>query len=526
MGVDLTGVERFRTARVDNDEPSVEVERLRFRLGLTMVAANLVGGVVVFVLLTFVLPAPPHLKHVDTVRVLSAILLVCSSAVVFPLMWVRSSHRWKAATGWALAGRRPTDEERDRTLLMPLTQQRMIAVVWVLAAIVFAVVNAPVSVEVAGNVAVTVLLGGLVTCALGYLLAERLLRPITALALADEVPARPRLPGVQARTLLSWALGSGVLLLGIALLGIGGLYESRFTRVHLSIAVLVLSAIGLVVGFAMMLGLAQSLADRIEALRHSAAAVARGDLDQHVTVDDGSELGLLQAGFNQMVDGLRERERLRDLFGRQVGEDVVRHALETGVKLGGEARDAAVLFVDLQGSTALAQSHDPAEVVSMLNEFFAIVVEVVAAEQGWVNKFEGDAALCVFGAPLPDPDGAAHALAAARSLDRRLSTELPGVRAGIGVSAGRVVAGNVGAAERFEYTVIGDPVNEAARLSELAKRGSERALASDAALSLAGSRERALWRSCDEVTLRGRSEPTAVSAPAVSTPARPAARDR
>ena len=88
-----------------------------------------------------------------------------------------------------------------------------------------------------------------------------------------------------------------------------------------------------------------------------------GDFDAEVTVDDGSEVGLLQAGFNRMVAGLREREEMRDLFGRQVGEDVVRHALEHGVELGGEAREAAVLFVDLQGSTRLADERDPAEVV-------------------------------------------------------------------------------------------------------------------------------------------------------------------
>ena len=145
-------------------------------------------------------------------------------------------------------------------------------------------------------------------------------------------------------------------------------------------------------------------------------------------------------------------------------------ALERGVELGGEAREAAVLFVDIEGSTTLAESQDPAEVVTMLNRFFAIVVEVVAAHDGWVNKFEGDAALCVFGAPLPDPEASAQALAAGRELCQRISAELPEISAGIGVSAGRVVAGNVGAARRFEYTVIGDPVNQAARLTELAKR--------------------------------------------------------
>src|SRR5439155_9416348 len=125
--------------------------------------------------------------------------------------------------------------------------------------------------------------------------------------------------------------------------------------------------IGIAVGLLTMLGLGRSLADRIESLRHAVARVEEGELATEVTVDDGSEVGLLQAGFNQMLAGLRERERLRDLFGRQVGEDVVRHALERGVELGGEAREAAVLFVDITGSTALAEKRDPADVVAMLN---------------------------------------------------------------------------------------------------------------------------------------------------------------
>jgi adenylate cyclase len=347
----------------------------------------------------------------------------------------------------------------------------------------------------------------------GYLLAERELRPITALALLTGPPVRPQLPGVAARALLSWALGTGAVLLGMALLGIGGLHEARFTRHWLSIDILVLSVVGLIIGLLTTRALASSLADPIENLRSAVDRVAEGDLDHGVAVDDASEVGLLQAGFNHMLAGLRERERLRDLFGRQVGEDVVRHALEHGVELGGEAREAAVLFVDLQGSTRLAETRDPGEVVRLLNEFFAIVVDVVARHRGWVNKFEGDAALCVFGAPLPDEEASAHGLAAGRELASRLRQEIGEVRAGIGVSAGRVVAGNVGAAQRFEYTVIGDPVNEAARLSELAKQNPCGVLASDGALERAGSEERDRWRSGQKIALRGRTAATAVAEP-------------
>ena len=108
--------------------------------------------------------------------------------------------------------------------------------------------------------------------------------------------------------------------------------------------------------------------------------------------------------------------------------------------------------------------------MALLNAFFGVVVEVVEAHGGWINKFEGDAALCVFGAPArPPTTPAGGALAAARELRRRLRATCPS-RVGIGVSAGRAVAGNVGAEQRFEYTVIGDPVNEAARLTEFSKR--------------------------------------------------------
>jgi adenylate cyclase len=130
-----------------------------------------------------------------------------------------------------------------------------------------------------------------------------------------------------------------------------------------------------------------------------------------------------------------------------------------------------------------------------------------------VNKFEGDAALCVFGAPVAREDPAAGALRAAGELARRLAHDVPQISFGIGVSAGIAVAGNVGSERRFEYTVIGDPVNEAARLSDLAKRRGEPVLASDAALDRAGDQERRAWEVTGSEVLRGRGRPTEVARP-------------
>jgi adenylate cyclase len=179
-----------------------------------------------------------------------------------------------------------------------------------------------------------------------------------------------------------------------------------------------------------------------------------------------------------------------------------------------------VLFVDLIGSTALAQQQPPAEVVATLNALFGAVVRVVGAEGGWVNKFEGDGCLCVFGAPAPQPDHAARALRAARVLHCELvdlAGRHPGLDAGIGVSSGPVVAGNVGTEERYEYTVIGDPVNEAARLVEEAKLQPMRVLASQASVERAGDEGRS-WSKVGELTLRGRSAPTCAYVPSGQLP--------
>jgi adenylate cyclase len=150
----------------------------------------------------------------------------------------------------------------------------------------------------------------------------------------------------------------------------------------------------------------------------------------------------------------------------------------------------------------------------LLNAYFSLVVDVAGRHNGWVNKFEGDGALCVFGAPHDMDDPAGCALSAARELNTRLRAELSELRAAIGVSAGTVVAGNVGSAERFEYTVIGDPVNEAARLTQLAKSTPSRLIASEATLERADQDERGHWRADGQATLRGRPRPTRLVIPA------------
>lgn len=227
-----------------------------------------------------------------------------------------------------------------------------------------------------------------------------------------------------------------------------------------------------------------------------------------------------------MVRDLAERQRLRDLFGRYVGEDVARRALERGTELGGQERDVAVLFVDLVGSTELAATMPAGEVVNLLNDFFRVVVDTVNRHGGFVNKFQGDAALAIFGAPIEHPDACGAALAASRELHDEVIKVLDQTEFGIGVSAGRAIAGHIGAQARFEYTVIGDPVNEAARLTELAKLEAGHVLASAIAVSGALDAEALCWDVGEIVELRGRVAPTQLARPLNLVTPEEAAADR
>ncbi|WP_232661534.1 adenylate/guanylate cyclase domain-containing protein [Pseudonocardia sp. TRM90224] len=490
--------------------------RVRIALGIVVIMGNVGGSAVVFALASWVLPEGP-LADPAGVRLLNMALFAGYLALAVPIGVFWGGRRFRLWNG--------SDEEaqrrRERRLVLygPLRLVTVQGVLWTGAAALFGVVNGYFNLRLGVRVGETILLGGITTCALCYLLSERILRRTAARVLKDEVPRRRFLPGIVMRSILFWLLGTAVPVVGLLLSGVAALVFGDVSMPQLAVIVLAVGGTSMVTGVLVTVGAARAVADPVNAVRRAMAKVEKGELDTEVAVYDGTELGQLQAGFNTMVAGLRERERLRDLFGRHVGRDVAKAAAATDeVRLGGEQRQVAVLFVDMVGSTALAAHRPPDEVVALLNRFFAVVVEVVEEHDGWINKFEGDAALAVFGAPVTIDDPAGCALAAARCLAERLPEELPDFDVGIGVSAGDAVAGNVGDVRRYEYTVIGDPVNEAARLTELAKGVPGRVLAAAAAVELAGPGEAAQWALGDAMVLRGRPVPTRMAKP-VTPPA-------
>ncbi|HEX9578859.1 MAG TPA: adenylate/guanylate cyclase domain-containing protein [Myxococcales bacterium] len=203
----------------------------------------------------------------------------------------------------------------------------------------------------------------------------------------------------------------------------------------------------------------------------------RSEIAHHVN----DEVGDLSRAFNAMADGLKERERLRGTLGRYVSGDVADRILEESddLKLPGETRRVTVMFLDVRGFTTMSERLTPTEVVALLNEYFDVVVDRVQAHGGTVNKFIGDAAMCIWGAPrqidAPEREAVFCAMeiqeAAAKLSADRSGRGLTSVGFGIGINAGEVVAGNLGAARRLEYTVIGDAVNLAQRLESQARSG-------------------------------------------------------
>jgi len=199
--------------------------------------------------------------------------------------------------------------------------------------------------------------------------------------------------------------------------------------------------------------------------------VAAGDYSQRLPVVQDDDLGALAASFNRMQAGLAERQRLQAAFGTYVDPVLASRLLDQGDDVfTGERREVTVMFVDLRDFTTFAEANTAEDTVARLNALFEIVVPAVVDADGHVNKFLGDGALAVFGAPNELADHADAAVNAAvliqRLVAQRFGREL---RIGIGINTGVVIAGTIGGGNHLEFTLIGDATNVAARVEQLTK---------------------------------------------------------
>jgi adenylate cyclase len=231
---------------------------------------------------------------------------------------------------------------------------------------------------------------------------------------------------------------------------------------------------GMTLAFAvpMTVGAAFSLSLRpIRDLAAGTERVAAGDYSQRLPVVQDDDLGALGASFNRMQAGLAERQRLQGAFGTYVDPVLASRLLEQGDDVfTGERREVTVMFVDIRDFTPFAESNSAEDTVARLNALFEIVVPTVVDGGGHVNKFLGDGALAVFGAPNELADHADAAVNAAMVIQRLVTERFAGeLRIGIGINTGQVIAGTIGGGSKLEFTLIGDTVNVAARVEQLTK---------------------------------------------------------
>jgi adenylate cyclase len=487
--------------------------RVRIQIILTffLLFTNMLGIGVSLLMTAVAIPVPSVFTDAPAWLTFGVAPAYIVLALLVGTTWVTA--RIVRSLRWAIEERVPTRDDQRNVFRAPWRVAKMLLILWGAGAALLTLLYGLQNSAFIPRFIFAVGFSGIVVATACYLITEFALRPVAAQALAAGRPPRRLAHGVMGRTMTVWLLGSGVPVLGILLLAIFALSLQNLTATQFAVAVGILAVVALTFGWVLMWLLSWLTATPVRVVRAALQQVEQGDLDTEVVVFDGTELGELQRGFNSMVAGLRERERVRDLFGRHVGREVAAAAEQQRPKLGGEERHVAVIFVDIIGSTQLVTGRPATEVVDLLNRFFAVIVEEVDRHHGFVNKFEGDAALAVFGAPnrLDNPE--AEALAAGRAIAARIRDEAPECDAGIGVASGEAVAGNVGAKERFEYTVIGEPVNEAARLCELAKSKPGHLLASSDTVTNAGESESAHWAFGDTVTLRGHDEPTRLALP-------------
>ena len=241
---------------------------------------------------------------------------------------------------------------------------------------------------------------------------------------------------------------------------------------NLGVSVLVAIGVATTISLELTILLSRSVLGPLADLRRATTKVGEGNFDVAVPITTADEIGELAASFNEMVEGLRERERIRRAFGTYLDRDVAEHILSDGFTEGGEVVEVSVLFCDVRDFTAFAESAEAKDVVACLNALFEVVVPVISAQSGHVDKFEGDGLMAVFGAPEAVPDHADRALRAALEIDRLVNEEGEGgvFRVGLGLNTGKVVAGSIGGGGRLNFSVIGDAVNVAARVESEPRR--------------------------------------------------------
>jgi class 3 adenylate cyclase len=346
---------------------------------------------------------------------------------------------------------------------------------------------------------------------LRFFAIELIMRPILE-EVSLEVPAGSDLG--RATVSLKWRLLVGLPAINVITgVVVAGLATNQPGIDRLGFGVVVAIAVAFTISLELSVLLLRSILEPIQDLRAGTERVAAGDLSVRVPVLGSDETGALAGSFNRMAAGMQERERLHEAFGAFVDPVLAERVLEEGTVLEGEEVEVTVLFLDIRDFTAFAERSSAREVVATLNAFYELVVPVLSRHGGHANKFVGDGLLGVFGAPQRRIDHADRAVAAALEIAALVHERYGGeLRIGIGVNSGPVLAGTIGGGGRVDFTVIGDPVNTAARVEEVTRETGDVILITDATCCLL-QRDHGGFAERPPAELKGKTERVRLHAP-------------
>ena len=438
---------------------------------------------------------------------------------LFTFLW--SWRRLKPARHW-LGGDGSEHEDAWRALLtLPRTHLRSGQLIaWIVTVIP---ATAYITYEVDGSY-----LGGLALLAAAYvvllygivwriLILELLLRPAVEKAssgLSHKVAGERG--GVPLRFKLFACIPLSNVGTGLAVAGLSSDSKSGLRELGFDVALAVGFAFTASLGLTLLL--AGSILGPLRELIRATRRVAENQLDEPVPVTSTDETGELTESFNDMVEAVGEREKLREAFGAFVDPNLTERVLEEGTDLKGEEVEVSVMFLDVEDFTAFSEDTEPHEVVSELNRLFEAAVPCVHDNGGHIDKFVGDGLIAVFGAPERQPDHAERAVAAARQIVEKVNGDDDrgdGLHVGVGVNTGQVIAGTVGGGGRLDFTVIGDTVNTAARVEQLTRQCDSDLLITEATRAALDG-DGGDWDELPDVQLEGKREPVKVYAPAVT----------
>lgn len=255
-------------------------------------------------------------------------------------------------------------------------------------------------------------------------------------------------------------------------------------------------SIALILSVLAVIYLSRSMTNLISSLAEAVKSIGEGNYDESVRTKSRDELGQLADSVNTMASGLQEKERVRDLLGKVVSQEIAEELLSNPVELGGGERTATILFSDIRGFTSYCEDLPPQKVLGELNKVLSCISDIVEAHNGVVDKFQGDAVMALFGAPVSSKNDAANAMAAGLEIISAVGSAENPLSACVGINTGLVVAGNLGSANRLNYSVIGDAVNLVARLESLTRLYNVANIVSAASMSAAPG---FVYRELDEV---------------------------